>query len=184
MDGGPGAIGKAGVPSIRRAPVAHHRDTGLIPIEARPHVGAELAGRLWSLTSVFDGYLAVVGSGGALIVDQSTVWWFNRRFGLMRSERYKYRQPSLRPPQSKRLRAVASCQYATRIGLSSASPTTTECESGGEPLIGFFEEPAGAGKLPPTSIAFAVCFLGTDCPPSGVMTTRAKGSRCPRPCCG
>jgi hypothetical protein len=61
-------------------------------LNGRPHVGAALAGWLWSLTSVFDGYLAVVGSGGALIVDQSTVWWSNRRFGLMRSERYKYSQ--------------------------------------------------------------------------------------------
>jgi hypothetical protein len=61
-------------------------------LNGRPHVGVALAGWLWSLTSVFDGYLAVVGSGGALIVDQSTVWWSNRRFALMRSERYKCSQ--------------------------------------------------------------------------------------------
>jgi hypothetical protein len=43
-------------------------------------------------TSVFHGYLAVVGNGGTVIADQSTVLRLDRRFGLMRSERKKCRQ--------------------------------------------------------------------------------------------
>jgi hypothetical protein len=44
------------------------------------------------LTSVFHWYLAVVRRSGTLTADQPPICWPNRRFGLMRSERKKYRQ--------------------------------------------------------------------------------------------